>query len=56
MSSFCDPVDRSLLGSSVHGISRKEYWSSLPFPPPVDLLDLGIEPKSLLSNALQAVS
>ena len=26
--------------------SRKEYWSGLPFPPPGDLPDLGIEPSS----------
>ena len=24
------------------GFSRQEYWSGLPFPPPGDLLDLGI--------------
>ena len=24
--------------------SRQEYWSGLPFPPPGDLLDPGIEP------------
>ena len=34
-------------GSSVHGIlSRQEYWSGLPFPPPGDLPDPGIEPES----------
>ena len=32
--------------------SRQEYWSELPFPTPGDLLDLGIEPKSLGSLAL----
>ena len=26
--------------------SRQEYWSGLPFPPPRDLPDSGIEPKS----------
>ena len=26
--------------------SRQEYWSGLPFPPPGDLPDPGIEPKS----------
>ena len=25
------------------GFSRQEYWSGLPFPPPGDLPDLGIE-------------
>ena len=27
-------------------VSRQEYWSGLPFPPPGDLLDPGIEPVS----------
>ena len=27
-----NPVDYSAPGSSVHGISRQEYWSGLPFP------------------------
>ena len=31
---LCDPVDCSLQGSSVHGVSRQEYWSGLSFPPP----------------------
>ena len=26
--------------------SRQEYWSALPFPPPRDLPNLGIEPGS----------
>ena len=25
------------------GFSRQQYWSGLPFPPPGDLPDLGIE-------------
>ena len=28
------------------GFSKKEYWSGLPFPPPGDLPDPGIESKS----------
>ena len=28
------------------GLSRQEYWSELPFPPPGDLPDPGIEPMS----------
>ena len=32
--------------------SRKEYWSGLPFAPPGDLPDPGIEPMSLASPAL----
>ena len=34
------------------GFSRQEYWSGLPFPPPGDLPDAGIEPVSLMSPAL----
>ena len=35
------------------GLSRQEYWSGLPCPPPGDLPDPGIEPRS---PALQADS
>ena len=28
------------------GLPRQEYWNGLPFPPPGDLLDPGIEPMS----------
>ena len=28
------------------GFSKQEYWSGLPFPPPGDLPDPGIEPVS----------
>ena len=41
---LCDPMDCSPPGSSVHGFFRQEYWSGLPFPPPGDLFDSGIEP------------
>ena len=34
------------------GFSKQVYWSGLPFPPPGDLLDPGIEPASLMSPAL----
>ena len=34
------------------GFSRQEYWSGLPFLPPEDLPDPGIEPPSLESPAL----
>ena len=40
---LCNPV----------GFSRQEYWSGLPFPPPRDLPDLGIEAASLASLTLQ---
>ena len=43
---LCDPMDCSPPGSSVHGISRYEYWSGLPFPPPGDLPDPEIKPTS----------
>jgi len=29
------------------GLSRREFWSRLPFPPPRDLPDPGIEHASL---------
>ena len=48
-----DPIDCSLPGSSVHGISRQKYWSGEPFPSPGDLLHPGIKPRS---PALQADS
>ena len=43
---LCEPLDCSPPGSSVHGISRHELWSGLPFPSPGDLPDPGIEPGS----------
>ena len=50
---LCDPMDCSLLGSSVHGIlqARILEWVAISFFR--DLLDPGIEPKS---PALQADS
>ena len=38
------------------GFSRQEHWSGLPFPPPGDLPDPGIEPESPSSPALQVDS
>ena len=38
------------------GFSQKEYWSELAFPSPGDLPDLGIEPVTPASSALQTVS
>ena len=32
--------------------SRQEYWSGLPFPPPGDLLNPGIKPRSSAYPAL----
>ena len=48
---LCDPMDCSLPGFSVHGISRQEYENGLLFPSPGDLPHPGIEPRS---PALQA--
>ena len=33
----CNPMDCGLPRSSVHGISRQEYWGGLPFLSPGDL-------------------
>ena len=38
-----DPIDRSLPGSSVHGILQARILS---FPPPGDLPDPGVKPES----------
>ena len=46
------PMDCSLPGSSVHGISRQDYWSGLPFTSPENLPDGWIEPMSFMSPAL----
>ena len=50
---LCDPMDCRPPGTSVHGISRQEYWNGFPFPSP-DLPDPGIEHNA--SCALQADS
>ena len=50
---LCKFMDWGLPGSSVHGISRQEYSSGLPFPFPGDIPDPGIEHRS---PALQADS
>ena len=31
-----DPMDCSLTGSSVHGISKQAYWSGVPLPSPIE--------------------
>ena len=43
---LCDPIDGSSPGSSVPRILRQEYWSGLPCPPPEDLPNPGIKPRS----------
>ena len=46
-----DPINYSPPGSSVLGLSRREYCSGLPCPPLGDLPDPGIKPGSLTSIA-----
>ena len=62
---LCNPMDCSLLGSSVHGIFQARIlgkasisllFQGRPFPAPGDLLDLGIEPGSLMLQADSLVS
>jgi len=43
---LCNPVDCSLPGSSVRGISQARILHGLPFLPPGDLLHLEIKPES----------
>ena len=43
---LCDPMDSSLPGSSVHGISQARYWSGLSFPASGYLPDPGIKPNA----------
>ena len=38
------------------GFSGQEHWSEFPFPPPGDLPDPGIEPRSPASPVLQVDS
>ena len=49
---LCDPMDFSLPNFFVRGISRQEYWHGLPFPPPGDLPNPGMQPVSLTFPAL----
>ena len=53
---LCDPMGCSSPGSSVHGISRQEYWSVLPFPSPGDLPNPGVKSVSLTLLHWQAGS
>ena len=50
---LCNSMGGSPPGSSVLGFSRQESWSGLPFSPPGDLLDPGIETASLMSLAYE---
>ena len=48
---FADPRTVAHQAPLFIGFSRQEYWSGLPYPPPGNLPDLGIE-MSLVSLAL----
>ena len=48
---LCDPMDYSLPGSSVHRISQARILDWVAIPPPGDLPDPGIEPRSLMCPA-----
>ena len=50
---LCDRMDCSQPGSSVHGISQARILEWVAFPPPGDLPNSGIKPRSY---ALQADS
>ena len=44
---LCDPMDGIACQAPLSvGFPRHEHWSGLPFPPPGDLPDPGIEPRS----------
>ena len=49
---FVTPWTIACQASLFMGFSRQEYWSGLPYPPPGDLPNPGIEPASLMSPAL----
>ena len=51
-----DTMDCRLPGSSVHGILQARILEGLPFPPPGDILDPGIETVSAVYPALQTDS
>ena len=49
---LCDPMDRSLSGSSIHGIFQARILEWVPISSPGDLPDPGIKPRSLVSITL----
>ena len=52
---LCHPMDCDCVARQAPlfmEFSGQEYWNGLPFPPPGDLSDPGIEPKSLTFPAL----
>ena len=50
--SFVIPLAVACQAHLFMGFFKQECWSGLPFPPPGDLLDPGIEPMFLMSPAL----
>ena len=46
---LCNPMDCSPLFMEFH---RQEYWSGLPFPPPGDRPNPGMQPRSSASASL----
>ena len=53
---LCDSMDFNPQALLSMGFSRQEYWSVLLFPPPGDLPEPRIEPKSPVAPAWQADS
>ena len=51
---LCNPMTVARQAPLSMGFSRQEYWSGLPCPPPGNLPNLGIEPRSptLLADSL----
>ena len=47
---LCDPMDTAHLAPLSMGFSRQEYLSGLPCPPPGDLPNPGIQPRSPASQ------
>ena len=47
-----DPMDWSPPGSSVHGISRQEYWSGMPLPSPLKGVICTVSPLHFLRGLL----
>ena len=44
---LCDPIDCACQAPLSMRFPRQEYWSGLPCPPPGDLPNPGMEPRSL---------
>ena len=49
---LCNPMDCTRQAPLSTGFPRQEYWSGLPFSPPGDLPNPGMEPASLMSPTL----